>query len=318
LTEQWNGTEWKVLTTPNPAGTEESYLQGVSCTSSEACTATGGYYNSEGKLLSLAERWNGTEWKIQTTPSPTGALSTVLHVVSCKSSTECTAVGRYEDSEDVFLALAERWNGTEWKVQTVPNPTGTKESLFKGVSCTSSTFCSADGWYVNSSDDTVTLAESWNGTEWKVQTTPNEAGATASKLSGVSCTSSTACEANGWYVNSEGFEFALAESWNGTEWKLQTVPNPSGAIDSIIDNISCFSSTDCVASGVYENSSDTDVTLAEHWNGTEWKVQTTPNPAGAVFSELEGVSCSAAATCTASGVSENSEDRDEAIAERSS
>jgi hypothetical protein len=318
LAEQWNGTEWKVLTTPNPAGAEESYLQGVSCTSSEACTATGGYYDSEGKLFSLAERWNGTEWKIQTTPSPAGALSSVLHVVSCKSSTECTAVGRYETSGDVFETLAERWNGTEWKVQTTPNPAGAIESLFKGVSCASSTSCIADGYYEDSEGVTLTLAESWNGTEWKIQTTPNPAGAKDSYLSGVSCTSSTACEANGWYIDSEDVEVTLAESWNGTEWKVQATPNPVEAEASILDNISCFSSTDCFASGLSKNSAGTYVSLAEHWNGTEWKLQTTPNPAGALATELEGVSCSGAATCTATGLYENSADDYEALAERSS
>jgi hypothetical protein len=310
--ERWNGTAWTVQSIPNPTGAEESYLQGVSCTSSTACTATGGYYNSEGKLVSLAESWNGTEWKVQTVPSPSGAKSSVLHVVSCKSSAECTAVGRYENSEGVYLALAERWNGTEWKVQTVPNPTGTKESLFKGVSCASSTACTADGWYVNSSGSTATLAESWNGTEWKVQTTPNEAGATASKLSGVACTSSTACEAGGWYVSSEGHELALAESWNGTEWKVQTVPKPTEAVDSILDGVSCFSSSDCAASGTYETSSTSDATLAEHWNGTEWKVQPTPNVTEELEglkatqpSALEGISCPTATVCITTGIYQN-------------
>jgi hypothetical protein len=325
--ERWNGTAWTVQSIPKPTGAEESYLQGISCTSSTACTATGGYYNSEGKLVSLAESWNGTEWKVQTVPSPSGAKSSVLHVVSCKSSTECTAVGRYENSEGVYLALAERWNGTEWKVQTVPNPTGTKESLFKGVSCASSTACTADGWYVNSSGSTVTLAESWNGTEWKVQTTPNETGATSSKLSGVACTSSTACEANGWYVNSEGHEWALAESWNGTEWKVQTVPKPTEAVDSILGGVSCFSSTDCTESGTYETSSTSDATLAEHWNGTEWKVQPTPNVTeefeglkATQPSALEGISCPTATVCITTGIYQNDsgEPSWETMAEKSS
>jgi hypothetical protein len=324
--EHWNGTEWKTESTPNPAGAEESYLQGVSCSSATACIATGGYVNSEGKLVSLAESWNGTEWKIQTVPSPSGAKSSVLHVVSCNSSTECTAAGRYENSEGIYLALAARWNGTEWKVQTVPNPTGTKESLFKGVSCASSTACTADGWYVNSSGSTVTLAESWNGTEWKVQTTPNETGATSSKLSGVSCTSSTACEANGWYVNSEGSELALAESWNGTEWKVQTVPKPAEAKESVLDGVSCFSSTDCTASGRY-GSSGSDFTLAEHWNGTEWKVQTTPNVTeefeglkATQPSILEGIACPTATVCITTGIYQNDSNEPswETMAEKSS
>lgn len=318
LAEQWNGTEWKVQTTPDPSGAEESYLQGVSCTSSTFCTATGGYVNSEGKLLSLAERWNGTEWKIQTTPSPSGSKSAVLHVVSCKSSTDCTAVGRYENSEGIYDTLAERWNGTEWQVQATPNPTGAKESLLKGVVCTSSTACTADGYDEDSAGVTVTLAEHWNGTEWKIQTTPNPSGALGSSLSGVSCTSTTVCEANGWYFNSSDVEVTLAERWNGTEWKIQTTPNPAEAKYSFLDSVSCFSSTDCAASGGYESSGGSYFTLAEHWNGTEWMLQTTPNPAGVLRSELEGVACPLAAVCTATGVAMNSEEHYETLVEGSS
>jgi Subtilase family len=318
LAERWNGTEWAIQTTPNPAGAEESYLQGVACTSSTACAAIGGYVNSEAKLGSLAEVWNGTEWKIQTVPNPTGAKSSVLHVVSCTLSTACTAVGRYDNSGGVFDTLAERWNGTEWKAQTTPNPAGAKESLLKGVSCISSIACIADGYYENSESVTMSLAESWNGSEWVIQTTPNPTGAKSTHLQGLACTSSTACEAGGQYVNSEGGELALAESWNGTEWKLQSVPNPSGATESFLDGVSCFSATDCVASGSYKNSLGVWDTLAEHWNGVEWKAPATPNPAGALSSALEGTACPSAAVCLATGEYENSEERDEVVAERSS
>jgi hypothetical protein len=42
-------------------------------------------------------------------------------------------------------------------------------------------------------------------------------------------------------------------------------------------------------------------TLAEAWNGVTWVVQHTPSPAKAKESELSGVSCTAATTCTAVG-----------------
>jgi len=68
LAERWNGTSWTIQTTPNPSGPYgPPQLSGVSCTSSNVCTAVGGS-SAFGNGLTLAERWNGTTWVIQPTP----------------------------------------------------------------------------------------------------------------------------------------------------------------------------------------------------------------------------------------------------------
>ena len=123
-----------------------SRLQGVSCTSATACTAVGSYYNSAGERVTLAERWNGTGWKIQSTPNPTGGQHNSLQGISCTSATACTAVGNYVNSAGKLVTLAERWNGTAWTVQSTPNPSGAGGSYLKGVSCTSATACTAVGY----------------------------------------------------------------------------------------------------------------------------------------------------------------------------
>ena len=65
-----------------PAGS----LSGVSCVSTSACTAVGHYTNKAGDEVTLAERWDGTSWAIQTTPNPTGAIGSELSGVSCVSA----------------------------------------------------------------------------------------------------------------------------------------------------------------------------------------------------------------------------------------
>ena len=90
LAERWNGTTWSIQHTPNPAGGSNSILNGGSCTSASACTAVGDY-NSGTTGVTLAERWNGTAWSIQTTPNPPGAPVSLLNGVSCASATACTA-----------------------------------------------------------------------------------------------------------------------------------------------------------------------------------------------------------------------------------
>ena len=349
LAERWNGTSWSVQTTPQPSGIW-TWFRAVSCPSATACTAVGVHLDNQRNGLTLAMRWNGTSWSVQSAPSPIGAKGSSLSAVSCTSPTECTAVGtinlppgppltlaeRWDGTKWSIQAmpqtgsnsyltavscpsgavciavggsfnptaaptLAERWNGTTWSVQATPNPSGAQSSQLRAVSCTSATACTAVGDYTDSTGTQRTLAERWNGTTWSIEKTPNPAGATASGLSGVSCTA-TACTAVGSYTDSTGTQLTLAERWNGTAWAVQTTPEPSGATAGELSGVSCTSATACTAVGDYTNSTGIQLTLAEGWNGTTWAVQSTPNPYTVTGDVLEGVSCTSASVCTAVGV----------------
>jgi hypothetical protein len=120
LAENWNGTSWSVQSTPVPSGALASYLDGVSCTSATACTAVGWYEPSAGAYETLAERWTGTTWTIQSTPNPTSATDSYLFAASCTSTPTCTAVGY--DLTTGYASLAEGWDGTAWTLKSTPNP----------------------------------------------------------------------------------------------------------------------------------------------------------------------------------------------------
>lgn len=135
---------------------------------------------------------------------------------------------------------------------------------------------------------------------WTLQSIPSPFG--QSVLQGVSCASPTACIAVGGVVHtSGGAEQALAEYWDGTDWTLQQPPTPAGATYSFLTGVSCTSASSCTAVGIYANSATNSMTLAEHWDGTTWTIQPTPNPTGATASVLEAVSCISATSCTAVG-----------------
>lgn len=312
-----NPPEWRLTSTPNPPGTLNSYLWGASCPASSAgCTAVGEYTLDGSSFTALAESWNGGEWSLQTVPSPAGAKSASLSAVSCFSPSFCEAVGYYKNSSGVFFSLTEVWNGVEWKAQSTPEPTGTLNSLLAGVSCTSSTACSAVGYYESASGAILSLAERWNGSEWKVQTTPNPAGAKETEPSGVSCTASNACTLAGTYENSAGVALPFAESWNGSEWSVQTMPTATGATQTRLWDVSCTSATACTATGSYRNSSAAEMPLAVRWNGTEWATQTMPLPSGAKNTYGYGVSCATPTECVVTGVSLNSSGKYVTFAER--
>src|SRR5439155_1738494 len=113
--------------------------------------------------------------------------------------------------------LAVRWNGTSWSTQPTPAPSTTRASSLGGVSCGSDTNCIAVG-SSGGNGARLLLAQRWTGTNWSLQTTATVTGAADSRLTGVRCTSGSACTAVGSYTNSDGTNLTLAERWNGTTW----------------------------------------------------------------------------------------------------
>src|SRR5690348_6477462 len=89
---RWNGFGWSFQRAPVPSGATSSNFNGVSCSSGTSCIAIGSY-STAGGTFTLAERFNGFNWSIQTTPNPSGATQSVLNSVSCTSAVGCTAVG---------------------------------------------------------------------------------------------------------------------------------------------------------------------------------------------------------------------------------
>jgi len=327
LIEQWNGSAWTIVPAPNPAGTRMLRLFGVSCTSATACVAVG-YRDSGPGVNAIAERWDGTNWTLETMPAGVQEL----FGVSCSSPTACTAVG---GSQVVS------WDGTSWTTQTLAAPpnAGAQALRMSGVSCTSTTACVAVGSYFPNQGALQPVAERWDGTSWTVDATPLPSGDAAGGLEDVSCTSPTACTAVGETAPNGGAWSTLALRWDGTSWSPQQTPNsnssntlngvscasatacvavgqnglaahwdgstwtldanPQATLDqTVLTGVSCASATACTAVG---GPGDTQPTMAEHWDGTTWTVQSTPPAIGALDTWLKGVSCSAASSCVAVG-----------------
>jgi len=107
LAERWNGTRWRVQPTPNPPGGQNIFLASVACPTSSACTAFGLNLTGSGPFT-LAERWNGTTWSIQPTPSLV-TFDIGFPGVACPTSSACLAVASYTNNGP-NLTLAEQWN----------------------------------------------------------------------------------------------------------------------------------------------------------------------------------------------------------------
>jgi hypothetical protein len=275
----------------NMFGINGAVLEGVSCTGRAQCTATGMASTRSGKnVKTLAERWNGTTWAVQSTPTPTsrtlqgGALAAG---VSCPSSTACVADG-FSYSKKSMQLLGEGWNGRTWSTQPDAAPVVAAEPA--GISCTWAKDCMAVGGRLSGG----TLAEHWNGRKWSVVPTKHDG-----ELMGVSCPASGNCTAVG---TNEGGK-ALAAHWNGKAWSDESAASPQGL--NLLAGVSCAATTDCLAVGTggTPTSSELDLApIAEQWTGGKWAALTVPNPAPAGdITELNSVSCASATNCMAVG-----------------
>lgn len=91
-----------------------------------------------------------------------------------------------------------------------------------------------------------------------------------------------------------------------TGWTITPSSNPSTAVQTYLDGVSCVGVTTlgCFAVGSYVSSVGTVRTLTERWNGTRWAGVTSPNRYGAIATALVDVSCTSASNCFAVGNSQ--------------
>jgi hypothetical protein len=257
--------------------------------------------------------WNG-----QTPVDPAGSAGTQLDATVCTSSTNCVAVGRYDDGSGILLPLIERWNGTSWAQQTAAAPpAGHQGTILSGIGCSASNACTAVGSYYDASFNQWALAQRWNGTTWVAQTLPRPAGSLGTDLSGVACTSSTSCIAVGSYTDSSSVSQPFAATWNGTSWtQTAAVPTVAGSTGTGLTSISCSSGTSCMAVGTYLDGTGTPLPYSATWSGSSWTRRTVATPSGASATFLTSVSCTTGTACTTVGYSTTSLGAVFAVAER--
>lgn len=277
-------------------------LLAVSCPSPRACVAVGLIGPPVGATVALTRSWDGRRWSNQPAAVPSGAVSVGLSAVSCSSRFRCTAVGSFTTSSGAVTALAEGWDGRRWRIERLPAGPSGLSSRLSGVSCTSRTTCVAVGSAFDNVGHSESLAERWDGRRWSIQTVPMPPGGFRATLSAVSCAARFACTAVGDYSPAQSFvlDATLAVRLDRTGWSVQPTSDPPRAVISGLTGVSCPTRNDCSAVGAYDMGGGPVIAVAYGWDGTTWTIQATFDPAEKQ-TELDGVSCSAAAACTAVG-----------------
>jgi hypothetical protein len=300
VAEQWDGSSWQIVPTPNPPGATNSSLDGISCPWRNVCLAVG-RSGSSTTSVPLVELWNGTSWSIQPSPAvPRGTLTDI----DCSGLLSCTAVGyAFIGTSANIGTLAERWDGTGWHVQSTPNANGAGRSSLYGVSCPLRRTCTAVGLSTAGSVDSP-LVERWSGrvNAWRLQAAPKPAGAEGADLSGVSCPDARVCMSVGASSAHLGPRSVLAERRIGSTWSILPISDPpQGSFPSTgLSEVSCPARNACHATGTSESG-----LIAERFDGASWLREPVPVAPSVPF--LPGVSCPSRFFCMAVGGWDNNE-----------
>lgn len=298
VAEAWNGRRWSRFPGPHGAG----ILTAISCTSPRACSAI-----SDTNTMYAVQRWNGQRWTKQNVSDqacdPTVVCSDILSAITCVSPSACYLAGALDFAAtgssglDRSAPVAESWHGSRWHPERVTDiggcPTNFSDcgNSLNGISCTARSVCVTVGTYSNAASVGQPLIEHRNSGAWTVQAAPSPVGPASSQLNAVSCSSSTACTAVGFYTNASGRSFLLAERWNGATWTIQPAPGTGE-----LSGVSCTSATACTAVGATPNPVYPTGPVAESWNGATWTAMQTPGARA-----LNAVSCTSTTSCVAVG-----------------
>lgn len=255
--QRWDGTAWRILTTPN-AGTGYNELYSVSGTAPNDVWAVGSsHQTSYTSERPLALHWNGTSWQaVSTNVGEGGALSSVTAL----APNDVWAVGGFGTQPLVL-----HWDGTAWRRVSAPSNSTTLARL-TGVSGVTSDDVWAVGYsYVNRRYQN--LIEHWDGTRWSVVPTPT--AATRTYLGSVAA--SRADEA--WAVGSIQGVGSQILRWDGSSWTA--VPHVStGTIWNVTAD-----GPDVWAVGYTSDASGYTHPMVQRWDGSRFTMESTPDPA---------------------------------------
>lgn len=294
LAEAYDGASWAVLPTPNIPGAVDNELLGVSCSSPTSCIAVGFRENGAGAARALSERWDGLAWSLVSMPR---VRDSGLAAVSCASPTACMAVG----GKGAFPAaggasLVERYDGAHWSIQHLPRIRGSGGEALRGVSCSSTTACTAVGEeFDRTSGLGYAVAVRWNGRGYKPQLTFGD-GYDDYVLNAVSCLTARRCVAIGELDVPNSSSYGIWARRRGFAWSERhseiVADNPD------LDGLACTGVRRCVAVGGVEAPE----AYAETWNGSGWTFDPILSSLTAFTARLNAVSCTSPTRCVAVGL----------------
>ena len=254
LTQHWDGTQWRILPSPNPftGSNDIDVLRAVTAITSDDVWAVG--YDGDDSGLNtntLAIHWDRSAWNVVPTPNPSAV--NYLYGVTAIAPDDIWAVGYYTDQQRLSASLTLHWDGSNWS--SVPNP---GISALRGVSAVSTN----DVWAVSEGSEFL----HWDGNSWSLVRGPQRF---LGYLEAVIAISSDDVWAVG-YQQVVYDQNTVTVHWNGSKWTLVQAINPQ-------DEAGFYGVTALATNNVFAVGFQSSKPLVENWNGRRWSLVDTPS-----------------------------------------
>jgi hypothetical protein len=299
----WNGVEWSVIPSPNLVQSNNHWLTDVYASASNDVWAAG-YYNDGYRDHPLILHWEGTQWTVA--PMPVLTESSRLEAVDGSPDGDLWAAGTEQDDEYivgdehpiVFMRYSTACPPATATPTTTPSASPSPTACTPGLKQVQAPAVGAHNslrdMYAASAGDIwavgeyrpermgrfLPLIQRWDGTAWTIVPS-NPGGVGYSKLWGVDGMGANDVWAVGEYTDPvTQVTSPLAKHWDGTAWANVPVQGP-GTLNNVLRDVVAFAPNDVWAVGAYYDYRYDWRTLIMHWNGIEWAVVSSPNPASA-------------------------------------
>jgi hypothetical protein len=204
-----------------PAGARESIeLFGVSVASAGDVWAVGVALPSGGPATTLAERWQGAEWRPVPSPDRRSGEN-FLNAVVAVSASDAWAVGLSRSPGGPARTLVLHWDGRRWAITDSPNA-GPGDNSLVAVAATSA----RDAWAVGYRDAGSvyrSLVEHWDGYRWTVVRLPR-LGGPGNGLNAVGAAAPGVVWAVGGSARARGPSQPLVLRLDGRSWSSVRAP----------------------------------------------------------------------------------------------
>ncbi len=310
--------KWRATQAPLPAGAETSqtsYLDGIACSETGSCVATGAYTDSDGQSTALLEVLTDGSWTPASLTLPPNAApggTSFLGPVSCPALGSCVAVGAFTDTGGNTQGLIESLSNGNWTPAELglPANAGTNPEVdIDDLACPSNKHCYVVGRYETSQAgyyDPFIVKVSDGRSNLQQFPAPGSEVPNTFYVSSISCPSARSCFAFGGYMAALGDSLTLVETLADGTWTSEVAPVPSGVTgeeDVQLGPVRCGGMGSCSAPGFWSPSNGGTVDyMFETLSGETWEGSEAPLPNNAASTQpgifpFDHISCPASGSC---------------------
>jgi hypothetical protein len=285
LTEQFNGSTWSVVPSPDE-GTGNNALNGVSMIPGAGWAV--GFAQVGGTYQPLALGWDGTQWS--TSPARTFPSDALFTGVDTLADGSAWAAGFQRTATGTRQTLIEQESGGTWTPVASPDDgTATTDNSLMAIAGTQATGLWAVGWRESPTGlqplilryDTTQPSPTWVSVTGAGGVPAP--GTIDRVLTGVDVLSASDVWAVGYYFDG-GVNQPLALHWDGSTWSNSPIPGAG-----LLRKVTALAPDNVWAAGtVYNGSLQRYQSLVEHFDGTAWTPVVSAN-APAADTEIIGL-----------------------------